>query len=342
MWITFKYQLLPSKEQKRTLDLCFHGNRKVFNHHMAKVKKGQFFDINKASKDLPQLTDKYKWLRKIPTTILEGSLKILKSNLRRKDMAFMANKNKQTMNVPKITIEDQRVFFYGLKKPIKMNMHRPIKGNVRFAKITKQNNKYFICIYCSTSGDQLERTGKKVGIDVGLKDFATLSTGKKISNDRQLEKIQKKMSFYYGQLHKLDQNTAKAKKILDKMSRLAIRIHNRRHDRLHKISTYMVQEFDAIAVEDLDLKQMISAGGMKLSLRSAGLGKFFKQLAEKAAFHGRRLVKADRWFPSSKKCNSCGEVNKDLKLSQRQWECPSCNTVLHRDLNASKNLEDLI
>ena len=122
------------------------------------------------------------------------------------------------------------------------------------------------------------------------------------------------------------------------MAKIHQNIKNSRIDRLHKISNIVTNENQVVAIEDLNVKGMVKNHNLAKSIQDASWHELVRQLDYKSKWKNRSLIKIDRFFPSSKTCNNCGFVNKDLQLKQRQWICPNCNTVLNRDINAAKNI----
>ena len=126
-----------------------------------------------------------------------------------------------------------------------------------------------------------------------------------------------------------------------KLARLHAKIHNIRQDFLHKLTTRLVEEFDVICIEDLNVKGIMANHKLARAIMDLGFYEFKRQLLYKAQMCHKEIVIADRWYPSSKTCSCCGEKLKELDLSDRDWECPNCHTVHDRDANAAMNLRKL-
>jgi putative transposase len=125
-----------------------------------------------------------------------------------------------------------------------------------------------------------------------------------------------------------------------KLARLHARIANIRNDALHKLTTDLVKRFDTIGIEDLNVRGMMANRHLARALADVGMSEFGRQLTYKATMRGTRIVMADRWFPSSKKCSNCGHLHADLTLSDREWRCEACGVIHHRDRNSAINLEN--
>jgi putative transposase len=205
--------------------------------------------------------------------------------------------------------------------------------------------------------EPLPETGRAAGVDLGVKDFAVLSTGGKIGNPRHLQRKARNLARYQRRLARCQKGSANRVKAKAKVARAHRKVRNARNDFLHKASTRLVHENDVIAVEDLNVAGMTrrprprpdgdggwerngaaAKAGLNKSVLDAGMGEFRRQLEYKCERYGRTLLVVDRWFPSSKTCSACGHLIKTLPLSARHWACPSCGARHDRDVNAAKNI----
>ena len=181
-------------------------------------------------------------------------------------------------------------------------------------------------------------TGQSVGVDLGLKDFAVLSTGERIAHPRNWEQHERRLKRYQRRLARKTKGSANRKKAVVKVARAHSRIKDARRDFLHKSSTDLVRRFDAIAVEDLAVSNMVKNRSLARSISCTGWGRFRTLLGYKAARDGRHIAVVDRWYPSSKTCSACGHLLASLSLSTREWTCPTCGARHCRDINAAKNI----
>lgn len=187
----------------------------------------------------------------------------------------------------------------------------------------------------------LVATGRTVGIDVGLKDFAVLSTGERIAHPKHMERRERNLKRYQRRLarcQKGSKNRAKAKR---KVARAHSKVRDARRDFLHQTSTRIVRETDRIAIEDLAVSNMVKNRCLAKAISRSGWAEFRSMLAYKAARDGRELVVVNRWYPSSKFCSKCGHLLASLSLGTRHWTCPDCGTRHDRDLNAAKNIDSV-
>lgn len=184
----------------------------------------------------------------------------------------------------------------------------------------------------------LPPTGLSVGVDLGIKDFAVLSTGERIANPRTMARHERGLRRHQRRLSRCQRGSANRAKQKVKVARKHARVRDARRDFLHKTSTDLVRRFDTIAVEDLAVANMVRNRKLARSISESGWGEFRTMLAYKAERAGRRLVIINRWYPSSKTCSTCGHLLASLSLGTRHWSCPSCSTRHDRDINAAKNI----
>jgi putative transposase len=181
-------------------------------------------------------------------------------------------------------------------------------------------------------------TGRAVGVDLSISDFAVTSDGEKIANPRHLERKAKNLARYQRRLARCQKGSANRAKAKAKVARAHRKVRNARSDFLHRASTRLIRDNDVVAIEDLAVKNMVRNRHLARVIADCGWGEFRRQLDYKCQRHGRQLVVIDRWYPSSKTCSACGHLLAELSLSTRMWQCPSCGARHDRDINAAKNI----
>ena len=225
---------------------------------------------------------------------------------------------------------------------IEVKYKRDIDGKIKEATILKENGKWFVCIVY-----ELEKIPKAdfleydlyVGIDLGLTDFLTFSNGKVIQKP-DLKRINGRIRYYQQKLSRQKEGGSNWKKTLRKLHKWINKKNNVVNDYYHKISYNIVKHCKFIAMETLNIRGMIRSRKLSRCIHEIGWGKLIEMIRYKAKWYGREFVQISRWFPSSKKCNVCGEINHSLGLEEREWECPHCHNILQRDVNAAKNILD--
>ncbi|WP_169980545.1 RNA-guided endonuclease TnpB family protein [Microbispora sp. H10836] len=195
-----------------------------------------------------------------------------------------------------------------------------------------------IAIETETEPDPLPATGGQAGIDLGVSDFAVLSTGEKIPNPRHLERKAKNLARYQRRMARKQRGSNNRAKARAKVARAHTKVRDARADFLHRTSARLVRDHDLIVLEDLNVRGMVRNRSLARVISDCGWGEFRRQLEYKTQRYGRRLVVIDRWYPSSKTCSACGHLLPALPLSTRHWMCPGCGTRNDRDVNAAKNI----
>ena len=186
--------------------------------------------------------------------------------------------------------------------------------------------------------ESLAETGRAVGVDLGVTDFAVTSDGERTANPRHLERKARRLARYQRRMARCQKGSANRAKAAAKVARAHRKIRNARSDFLHRTSIRLVREHDVIVIEDLNVVGMVRNRHLARAISGCGWGEFRRQLDYKCQRYGRRLVVIDRWYPSSKTCSACGHLLASLSLSTRHWSCPSCGARHDRDINAAKNI----
>jgi len=178
-----------------------------------------------------------------------------------------------------------------------------------------------------------------VGIDVGLTAYVTMSTGEKVGNPRHFQNALKRLQCLHRRLSKKMQGSRNWDKERQRLARCYERVRNQRNDFQQKLSTQLIRENQAIIVENLNVRGMISNRRLARSIADAAWSNFLKMLQYKADWYGVPFIMVGEFAPSSKRCFYCGYLNDKLKLSDRSWTCPACGILLDRDVNAAKNIK---
>jgi putative transposase len=196
---------------------------------------------------------------------------------------------------------------------------------------------------------QPARPGPVVGVDVGIKHLAVLSTGELVPNPRHLSNAQQRLRALGRALARKvgpDRRTGRRasnrwQRAQTRLGRAHARVAHLRRDSLHKLTTRLASEHATVVVEDLNVSGMLRNRGLARHIADAGFTELRRQLTYKTQWNGGRMLTADRWYPSSKTCSGCGTVKTKLALSEREYECEACGLVVDRDLNAARNLAAL-
>jgi putative transposase len=349
----YTYRLYPTTEQQTTLGQWAGCRRYIWNwalrakqaHYQATGKTLGYTTLAAALVDLKRQSDTL-WLRDCHSQTLQQVLMDLETAFtnffekRAKYPRFKARKRTlhslrfpqnvmvvdgQTISVPKI----------GLMRAV---IHRPLLGITKSATIKQDaTGAWWVVFVCHIDRPEAQpMADHPVGVDVGLESFMTLHTGAKVTppkfyrrGERALKRAQRRLS----RAQKGSKNRQKARKHLANVHQ---RIRNKRTDWLHKQALGLIRQFDTVCIEDLNVKGLVRTKLAK-SFSDAALGSFIQMLQDKAAWHGRQLVRVGRYFASSKTCHHC-HVKTALQLSDRVWTCHTCGTLHDRDVNAAINI----
>jgi len=214
------------------------------------------------------------------------------------------------------------------------------EGEILSATVSKIAGKWFVAVQVEQKIQDLKPTGPVIGIDVGIKSLAVVSDGRVFENPRTLQKQEARLRMFQKAVSRKKKGSNNRKKAILKLQRQHHRITCIRKDSLHKLTSAITKGVSVIGIEDLHVKGMVKNRRLSKTLSDASLGELHRQLEYKAQWHRVDVVKADKFYPSSKTCSKCGSVKTDLALSDRVYRC-DCGFEMDRDLNAAINLKNL-
>ena len=349
---TYRFRIFPNKEQEVLLSKHFGCSRFVYNYFLNE-RKEQYQKDKKSDNYYAQaktLTDLKKqedtiWLKEVNSQTLQFALRSLDTayvNFFRGNAQFpkfKSRKHKNTFTIPQFgKLEDGKIIIPKFKGGIKVKLHREVNGEIGKMSIAKTpTGKYYVSIFTEQEIEQLPKTDKAIGIDLGLKDFVITSDNKKFKNNRYTKKYAKQLKEAQQHLSRKQKGSNGFEKQKLKVAKIHEKIASCRLDTLHKVSCRLVNENDLIVCEDLNVKGMIKNHKLSKHIADASWGNFVLLLQYKCDWYGKELVKINRFYPSSKTCNVCGWINQNLNLSDREWTCKNGHR-LDRDENASQNI----
>ena len=354
---TFRFRLYPSKAQHTVMNKALNACRWIYNKAL-EVRR----DAWQERQDVVSLFDIIKmlpsWKREYPF-LLDAYSQSLQDACARIDLAFQAFfrrvKAGQTPGYPRFRGSARYDSFAypqtGFKLldnghlrlskigDVRIILHRPLEGKVKTLTVKRDVlGNWYACFACEIELDPLPPSSKAVGVDVGLTHFATLSTGEHIPNPRFFRQDEKALAKTQRRLSKCAKGMLKYRKHKRIVQHIYKRIANRRRNFAHKLSRQLVNKFQIIAFEDLDIQQMQDGNwrSMNKSISDAAWGQLIQHTAYKAEWAGRSVIKVDP-RNTTQMCSSCSKiVPKDLSV--RVHECPHCGLILDRDHNAALNI----
>ena len=224
-------------------------------------------------------------------------------------------------------------------QPMKMAEEFRFNGKIMSGTVSCVAGKGYISIAVDMQKDMsLPKTGKYVGVDLGVKDIAITSDGYKFANPRWIQKSEKKLKRLQRELARRQRASKRRERTRLRLARQHNRVANQRKDWLHKITTYLIRSYDVIALEDLNVRGMVKNHNLAKAITNAAFGEFNRQIEYKAQMYGKQIYRVDRFFPSSKVCSVCGCIQDKMPLHIREWMCPECGAHHDRDINAATNL----
>ena len=224
-------------------------------------------------------------------------------------------------------------------QPMKMAEELRFDGKIMSGTVSCVAGKWYISIAVDVQKDMtLPKTGKYVGVDLGVKDIAITSDGYKFANPRWIQKSEKKLKRLQRELARRQRASKRHERTRLRLARKHNQVANQRRDWLHKITTLLVRKYDVIALEDLNVRGMTKNHSLAKAITNVSFGEFNRQIEYKAQMYGKQIYRVDRFFPSSKTCSVCGCIQDKMPLNVREWTCPDCGAHHDRDINAAQNL----
>jgi putative transposase len=231
-----------------------------------------------------------------------------------------------------------------MSEPLDIVWSRPLPDGMEPTTVTASRDaagRWFVSLLCRDSSIRALAPAPNpvVGTDAGITSLVTLSTGEKIENPRFEKKDRERLAKAQRELARKGKGSKNRDRARVKVARIHARIVDRRWDHLHKLTTRIVRETQAVVIEDLAVRNMLGNRALARAISDAAWSELRSQLEYKCAWYGRELVVVDRFYPSSKTCSTCGHQVPALPLGARDWVCPACGTSHDRDVNAARNLQ---
>lgn len=365
-----KVRLYPNKEQEQTINKVLGCYRFVYNYMLA-LKKKEYeengkslgrFDLTSHLHNTLLKDEQYAWLKEQRTHVMYQAIRqmlVAYDNFFKHHKGFpkfKTKKSKQSAAFPLETISKRNTFNdkkITLTQPLSnirfrcsdlyLNWLQTYKDGIRFATLTKtKSGKYFLTICIDLPQEELtkfEHTGNRIGIDLGINDFVITSDGEKFENKRffksqdekRIKKLQKRLS-------RKQHGSKNYEKQRVKLAKAFERITNQRDAYIHSVTNELLNRYDTVFMEDLNVKGMVKDHRRSKHIIDVSWGRFRRVLEYKAENNDKNIEFVGTFFPSSQLCHKCGYRHKGLKKNETEWTCPNCGTHHDRDVNAAINI----
>lgn len=353
----FVFRIYPNSEQEEFFAKTFGCTRFIYNK-MLSEKIEYYKETNKMLKNTPaQYKEEHEWLKEVDSLALANAQLHLetayKNFFRDPKIGFPKFKSKKSNQFSYTTnnqngtifIKDKHIKLPKLKTLVKIKQHReiPKDAKIKSATISKTaTEKYYISILVEYKKEKTEielDVNKAIGIDFSMKELIVTSSGKKPDYPRYYRQALNKLSKEQRKLSLCEKGSNNRNKQRQKVAKLHEKVKNQRQDFLHKLSRQITNECDIVCIEDLNMKAMSQMLKFGKSVADNSYGKLVEYLKYKLEEEGKKLIKIDKWFPSSKTCSKCGKEKEELLLSERIYTC-ECGYIEDRDINASINIRN--
>lgn len=359
----YKYRLFPNKQQEVLLNKHFGCTRFVYNWALGEKMKAYQKDKTNLSRydlqaRLPKMKkqEEYSWLKEVNSLAIQSKLEDLDkayvSFYKKKNSypKFKSKKNRQSFRVPqntKVSWDNKKVIIPKFLEGIKFDCHRKFNGEISSSFVSKtKTNKYYISILV----EDVKKTPTKpkikekttIGIDLGITNFITISTGEKVENPRHLTKVLKRLARENRKHSRRIKGGKNKEKQRIKLAKVYEKVTDSRKDFHHKLSHKLThdKQVKTIVMETLSINNMLKNKKLARHIQDCAWYQFQTFLKYKCDWYGKNFVQIGRFEPSSKLC-TCGNVNHELKLKDRNWTCSVCKTKHDRDILASNNIKQI-
>lgn len=353
---TYKYRIYPTSEQAaiiiNVLTLCRYLYNCALEHRIQAYKRtGKTVNKYEQMAELPDIKSEFPEFKGIHSQVLQEVLKKLdktfqnffrriregdarpgfprhKGENRYHSFVYPQPNSKMlplggTINLPKIGI-------------IPIRLSRPLEGTPKTCTVFHKNGKFYACYSCEVEAQILPPTGNQVGIDMGVSTFVATSDGEIFEAPNTYRKAEKRLKRAQREVSRRKKGSNRRRKAVRKLAKTHEKVANQRRDIAHKTARILVNKYDLIAHEDLQVNNMLKSHQLAKSIQDAGWNLFFNILASKAEEAGRQVVNVPPAY-TSQICSDCGQIVKK-NLAERTHKCPECGLILDRDVNAARNI----
>jgi len=359
----YKTKLRLNNRERDAFNRCSGTARYVYNWALAdrieRYKAGSPTNYYEQKRRFNALKDELcPWIREIPYTITESAFRNLdaayKNFFRRVKQGTETpgfpkfktrGKSPNTFTVRGVQIEDDRIRLPSLGW-FRLEEHDYLPTGsfqTNAVTISEKAREWFVSIQVEVEIEDRGDRGGVIGVDLGVKSLAVCSDGTTFDNPHTLVKYERKLARLQRELSRREKGSNNRAKTRAKIAKLHAKIANTRAHTRHNISRHVTANTlpEVVVIEDLNIRGMVKNHCLARAVSDASMGELARQIEYKAAWNGIEIIRADRWFPSSKTCSRCGCIKDDLTLADRVFRCDDCGFEIDRDLNAARNLAAL-
>ena len=352
----FKYRFYPSDQQAQELNRTFGCVRKVYNLALEARTKAWYSEQRRVSyvESSAMLTawkrdPERAYLGEVSSVPLQQTLRHLQgafTNFWEKRAKYPTFKTKRRSRASAeytrsaFRYRDGALTLAKMAEPLDIRWSRPLPDGAEPSTVTVSRDsagRWHVSLLCEATIQDGPPTDAVVGIDAGVTSLVALSTGEKVTNPRHERADRVRLARAQRAHARTQRGSANREKARRRVARVHARITDRRRDHLHKLTTRLVRENQAVVIEDLQVRNMLGNHCLARAISDAGWRELRTMVEYKCQWYGRDLVVVDRWFPSSKVCSACGAVRDGMPLNVREWSCP-CGATHDRDVNAARNI----
>lgn len=356
MFKRVRVKLYPTVKQKQVLEDHFNAYRFVYNLSLEyKKTMWEQWKINKSgydiAKEVLELRKDVPWLLKCKAECVREASHDLDATFKKfykgnRYPKFKRKNGEQSFHAYQaINCKGYRLTFF--KQKIKFKTSENYMELLNTSKIKQVTFKRDVCgdywATCLVELPELQHlptNDNTVGVDLGIKDLAITSEGVVYENKKFFINTQRKLKRLQRRFSKTKKGGKNREKLRKKVARVYRKITRQREHYYHKISNELIRENQTIVLETLRIKNMVKNRKLSKAISDSAWGTLIRMLEYKAGWYGRKVVKIDTFYPSSKTCSGCGNIKEELKLSERTYKCESCGLEIDRDLNASINIRN--
>ena len=352
----YKYRFCPSDQQAQELNRTFGCVRKVYNLALEARTKAWYGEQRRVSyvQSSAMLTEwkrdpELAYLSEVSSVPLQQGLRHLQgafANFFEKRAKYPTFKSKRRSRASAeytksaFRFRDGALTLAKMAEPLDIRWSRPLPEGAEPSTVTVSRDaagRWHVSLLCEVSVQDGPPSDAVVGVDAGITSLVTLSTGEKVTNPRHERRDRERLALVQRRLARKAKGSANWEKARRKVARVHARITDRRRDHLHKLTTRLVRENQAVVIEDLQVANMLGNHSLARAISDAAWRELRGMVEYKCRWYGRDLVVVDRWFPSSKACSVCGAIRDGMPLHVREWEC-RCGATHDRDVNAARNI----